>query len=51
MRNGDRMEIDDTKKGVVIMLKLHPVADGAQPIAQMECTGGLDAGKNPRLDH
>jgi len=41
--NGDRVQIHDTEEGVVGVLEVHPVADGTQPVAQMEGAGGLDA--------
>ena len=32
-------------------LKIYPVADGPQPVTQMEGTSRLDAGKDPRALH
>ena len=40
--NRDRMQVHHTKKGVVAVLKVHPVADGAEPVAQMQRSGGLN---------
>ena len=51
MGNCDCMQIDDTDKRVVGVLKINPVADGTQPIAQMQGAGGLHAGENPRPWH
>ena len=51
MRHGDRMQIDHTHEGVVVVLQINPVADGTEPVAQMKGSGGLDPGENPRPDH
>jgi hypothetical protein len=37
------MEIDHTKKSVMVALKIYPIADRPQPVAKMESTGGLNA--------
>src|SRR5262245_24749773 len=46
LRLGQRMQIDDTEDAVEILLQLHPVADGAEIVAEMQVTGGLDARKD-----
>jgi hypothetical protein len=33
MGNGDRVEVDNTKKGVVVLLKLDPIANSSKPVA------------------
>ena len=42
---GDRqgMQIDDSVEGVGLVLALHPVAQGAEVVAQVDFAGGLDA--------
>jgi hypothetical protein len=37
------MQIDHTKKGVVVVLKIHPIPDRSQPVTQVESAGGLNA--------
>jgi hypothetical protein len=43
LRNG--VMIDDTDEALVLMLEFNPVLYGAQVIADMEVTGGLNPGK------
>jgi hypothetical protein len=42
MGNGDGMQINHAKKRVVAVLQIHPVADGAKPIAQVQRPGWLN---------
>ena len=51
MGNGDGVEIHDTDKGVVGLLQINPIADGTQPIAEVQCSGRLHPGKNPWPAH
>ena len=48
MWNGDCMEIHNTKEGVVAALQIHPIADRAKPVAEVQSPGWLDSGQNPR---
>ena len=41
--NGDGMEVHHTKKSVVAVLEIHPVADRPQPVSQVQGAGGLKA--------
>lgn len=47
LRDCNRMEIHNAKGYIFAgVLKLGPLLHSAKVIAQMECSGGLDAGKN-----
>ena len=52
LRNRDRVQIDDTEDAVEVevLLHIHPIADGAQIISQMQVSGRLNAGKNALHD-
>ena len=41
--HGKGMQVDDAMKSVAFMLANDPIAQGAEVIAQMDDTGGLDA--------
>src|SRR6185312_6663450 len=41
--DGDGVLVDDAEDAVEAVLQLHPVADGAEIVAEMEIVGGLDA--------
>ena len=43
--DGDRVQIDDAEQALEVLLQTHPVADGAQVVAEMQVAGGLDAGE------
>src|SRR5882724_3413864 len=43
---GDRVQVDDAKKALILMLQPHPVAQRAEVIAQMDVAGRLRAAKN-----
>ncbi len=43
---GDSVEVDDAEKAFVFALQLHPVAQSAQVVSQMNVAGGLYAAKN-----
>ena len=47
MGNRDRMQVHHAEKRVVAVLQGHPVADGPEPVAQMQGARGLNAGENP----
>jgi hypothetical protein len=40
------VEVDHAVEGVVFVLRRHPSADGPQVVAEVELTGGLDAGED-----
>ena len=42
----DRMQVHDAEDAVMVALQAHPVADGAQVIAQMQIAGRLNAGED-----
>ncbi len=44
--DGDGVQVDDAEQAFVIVLQPHPVANGAQVIAEMQITRRLHAGKN-----
>ena len=41
--NRDGMQVNNTEKSVVILLQINPVADRAEPVAQMKGARWLDA--------
>ena len=43
LRNRDRVQIDDAKDAVVVVLHSHPIADSAQIVAQVQVTRGLNS--------
>ena len=51
VRNRDRVQINDTEKGVVVVLQIHPVADGPEPVPEMEGSSGLHPGEDPWALH
>ena len=42
--HGEGMQVDDATKSIAFMLANDPIAQGAEVIAQMDDTGGLDTG-------
>ena len=44
--DGEGVEVDDAEVGVVGVLVVDPVADGPQVVAEVDVTGGLDAGQD-----
>src|SRR5437762_8044032 len=46
LRLGQRVQVDNAKDAVVIVLQRDPIADRAEIIAEMQIAGRLDAGKN-----
>ncbi|CAB5069099.1 unannotated protein [freshwater metagenome] len=42
--DGQRVKVDDAVEGVALVLADHPVPEGAEVVAQMDVTGGLNAG-------
>ena len=47
LRHGDGVQINDAEHALGFILHAHPVADGAQIIAQVQIAGGLNARENP----
>src|SRR6185437_11140968 len=43
---GNGVHVDDAIEAVELVLQLHPVADGAEIVAEMQVAGRLDAGKD-----
>ena len=43
---GDRVQIDHAIQALMLLLQRHPVADGAEVIAERGDAGGLDAGQD-----
>jgi hypothetical protein len=43
MGHGDGMQIHHTKKSVMVVLQIHPIANRPQPVAQMQSACGLNA--------
>ena len=49
LRDGDRVQVDDHVERVVRLLQRHPLAHGAEVVAEVERTGGgLDPGEHTR---
>src|SRR5207237_5256215 len=40
------MQVDDTEDAVEVALQRHPIADGAEIVAEMQIAGRLDAGED-----
>ena len=45
----ERVEVDDAVEGVAFVLSADPVLQCAEVVAEMDVTGRLHAGQNPRL--
>ena len=43
---GDRVQVDHAIEALVFVLQRHPVADGAEIVAEMRDAGRLDAGED-----
>ena len=46
MQGGDGVEVGDEIKGFTLMLQFHGWAHHAEVVADMQCAGGLYAGKD-----
>ena len=46
LKLGDGMQVDHAVQALVVALQRHPVAHGAQVVAELRDTGGLDAGED-----
>ena len=44
--DGERVEVDDAVEDVLLVLAGHPVPQRPQVVAEMDVTGGLDAGQH-----
>ncbi len=52
LRHRDRMQVDNAVDGIVRLLQRHPLAQGAEIVAEMErVSGGLDAGEHSGSGH
>ena len=49
--HGDGVQVHHAEEGLVAVLEVHPVADGTEPVAQMQSAGGLHPGENPCALH
>jgi hypothetical protein len=46
LRNGERVHVDETENVLRVILSGHPLFDRAEIVADVDRTGGLNAGKN-----
>ena len=46
VRRRERVEVDDAVDAVVVVLQAHPVAQGAEEVADVELAGGAHAGED-----
>ena len=51
LAHGDGVQVDDAVDAVVRLLHGHPVADGAEVVAEVQRAGGLDAAEDARPAH
>jgi len=46
IRRGDRVQVDDAKDAIVLVLQFYPLLDGAEIVSQMNIARGADAAEN-----